>query len=89
MQSVRLLVRQIGISNSELNIISESELNEYIDYQFTSQGYELHSEHYLGDVRDGNGNIQGYKFALWFVKPENLLTTSEIGEVVKSAKVKI
>lgn len=98
MQSVRLLIRQIGISNPELNIISEPELNEYIDYQFTSQGYDLHSQHYLGDVKDGNGNIQGYKFALWFVKPSEVVAnyknanTPDIASdtsAPKSAKVKI
>lgn len=73
MQSVKLLVRQIGNPNPELSIISEPELNEYIDYQLTSQGYELHSTHYLSDVKDPNGNVQGYKFALWFVKPSEIV----------------
>ena len=72
MQSVKLVVRQVGIPNVALDIISEADLNEYIKYQLASQGYKLFDTHYLSEVKDANGSTQGYKFALWFTADEEV-----------------
>lgn len=78
MQEIKMLVRQVGVPNAEMDIISADDLNEYIAYQLTSQGYRLHSTHYLGEVKDNSSVTVGYKVMLWFVKDDE----------VKSARVK-
>ena len=70
MQSVKFIMRQIGIPNGEAGVVSAAEFEEEVEYKFTSQGYEIHTAHYLGDVRDGSGNVLGYKELLIFVKDE-------------------
>ena len=70
MQSVKMLLRQVGVPSKELDIISAGDLDEYIQYQFTSQGYKLHTTHYVGDVRDSSGGVVGYKVMLWFTRDE-------------------
>ena len=72
MQSIRFVVRQIGIPSVPLDIISAQDTGEYLEYQYTSQGYDLKSEHFLGEVRDALGSLQGYRFGLWFVKNEEV-----------------
>lgn len=70
MQSVKPYMRQIGIPNGEVGVISAAEFEEEIEYKFTAKGYEVHSTHYLGDVRDGSGNTLGYKVLMIFVKDD-------------------
>lgn len=71
MQEVKVVVRQIGIPDVQLDVISPDDLNEYVAYQYTSQGYNLVGvPNYLGEVKNGNGNVVGWKFALWFARDE-------------------
>ena len=70
MQSVKMLLRQVGNPTGDGQIISSQELEEYIKFNFTSNGYEVNSTHYLGEVKDHEGNTQGYKVLLWFAKNE-------------------
>lgn len=68
MQSIRTVVRQLGTPNPQLDIYSADEISEYLQYQYP--GYELKDSHYLGEVKDGSGNVQGYKFAYVLVKSD-------------------
>lgn len=61
MQSIKVVVRQIGNSNPAWDVVSAQEASDYIEYQYGSQGYVLSNSHYLGEVKDGNGVVQGYK----------------------------
>lgn len=71
MQEVKVVVRQIGAPNPQLDVISPDDLNEYVAYQYTSQGYSLVGvPNYLGEVKDGNGFVAGWKFALWFTRDQ-------------------
>jgi hypothetical protein len=63
-------MRQVGIPNSESGVVSAAKFEEEIEYKFTSNGYELHDSHFLGDVRDASGNSLGYKMMMVFVKDE-------------------
>lgn len=72
MQSVRTVVKNIGNPNPALQVVSPQQADQEIQYNYTSQGYVLHSTHYLGAVPTADGGaIQGYKFAYIFVKNDS------------------
>lgn len=68
MQKFKFIMRQIGDKDSLLGILPVNEVEEYLEYQ--TQGYELHSTHYLGEVKREDGRVAGYRFGLWFVKDD-------------------
>lgn len=68
MQSVKTVVRQLGIPSKELDVQSAEDVAAYLEYQYTSQGYELNSVQFLGDVKNASNSTVGYKFAYHFVK---------------------
>jgi len=68
MQDIKTVVRQLGIPSKELDVQSAEDVSAYLQYQYTSQGYDLHSVHFLGDVRNTSNSVVGYKFAYHFVK---------------------
>lgn len=68
MQEVKFVLRQVGVPNPQLNIISIEELSEYIAFNLTSQGFKLFSTDFLGNVAGDAGAVQGYKYGLWFTK---------------------
>jgi len=70
MQSVKLVMRQIGVPNPANEIVSSQELEEHIEFNYTSNGYGIQSTHYLGAVRDVSGNEVGYKILFVLVKNE-------------------
>ena len=72
MQSVKLVVRQIGIPNVALDIVSPEDASTYIEYQYGSKGYVLASSHYLGEVKDAQGSVQGYKVMFVLTKNEEV-----------------
>ena len=62
----KFVMRQIGTPDDNLDVYSVKDVEEYLDYQ--AKGYELHSTHYLGEVKYDDGRVAGYRFGLWFVK---------------------
>lgn len=69
MSKYKFVMRQIGEKNEFLGVLPVQEVEEYLEYQ--AQGYELHSVHYLGEVRNAEGTgVAGYRFSLWFVKSD-------------------
>lgn len=83
MQSVKLAVRNVGNPHGALGVVTAQQLEQDIEYNFTSKGYELKESHYLGAVPNPEGNgIQGYKFAFVFVKDDPAQAHSVgVGEV--------
>lgn len=79
MQSLRVVVRQIGIPNKAAEIYSVAEVTEYIEYQYLSQGYTIQNSHYLGEVKSPRGEIQGYKMMFILTKNESGLS-GDVGE---------
>jgi hypothetical protein len=70
MQKVRLFVRQVGIPDPSLDVISTDDFNQELEYQYLSQGYRVFDTAAMGDVRNSNNGVQGYRFGLWLVKDE-------------------
>lgn len=66
MQSVKLFMRQVGVSNPMLDVKGVGQVEEEIAYQFPD--YELKDTHYLGDVRNDSNQVVGYKVLFVFVK---------------------
>lgn len=62
---VKLYVRQFGIQSTTYDVKSVDEVEEDIAYKFI--GYELQTSHYLGEVRDGQNGVVGYKVLFVFV----------------------
>ena len=50
MQSIKTVMRAIGTPDAGLDVYSVQDVADYLEYQYTSQGYKLHSTHYLGEV---------------------------------------
>lgn len=83
MQSIKFVVRQIGISHKGLGIESAEDAEQYIQYQYLSQGYRVQSTHYLGEVKgERAGDVLGYKVMLILVKDD---VANLMGEAVASA----
>jgi hypothetical protein len=61
MQSVKMFMRQVGTPNGAMGVVSVQEVEEELEYKYLSQGFEVFETHYLGEVRDENGNALGYK----------------------------
>lgn len=72
MQSVEFVLRQIGNPSEDGTVISGSDTKEYLQYQYLSQGYELKSEHFLGNVLSPEGQPLGYRFMFILVKNEDV-----------------
>jgi hypothetical protein len=71
MQSVKLVVRRVGVPTPELDVISVGDLEEYIQYQLTSQGYILKgTPEKLEEIKNQAGGVVGWTFAMWFVKSD-------------------
>jgi hypothetical protein len=70
MQKVRLFLRQVGVPDPNLSVISADDFNVELEYQYLSQGYVVADSHYLGEVKNSSGSNQGYRFALILVKDE-------------------
>lgn len=77
MQSIKVVVRQIGNPNPVWDVVSAQEASDYIEYQYGSQGYVLSNSHYLGEVKDGNGAVQGYKVMFILTKYDSGTTEPE------------
>ena len=72
MQSVKLFMRQIGVVNPALDIVSAEEAVSDLEFNYLSNGYNLNATHYIGAVRDASGNEVGYKVMFIVVKDEEL-----------------
>ena len=72
MQSIKIVVRQIGIPNVSADIYSAEDTSEYIQYQYGAKGYELKDSHYLGEVKGAEGSTVGYKVMFVLVKDEEV-----------------
>lgn len=72
MQSVKFVLRQIGVPTPDGSVISGDDFKEYLEYNFLSDGYELKSEHFLGNVLDDKGSPIGYRFMVILVKNETI-----------------
>ena len=70
MQSIRIVVRQIGIPDVNADILSPEDTSEYIQYQYGAKGYELKDSHYLGEVKGAEGATVGYKVMFVLTKDE-------------------
>jgi hypothetical protein len=70
MQSIKMLLRQVGSPSAGGDIISGEDLEEYVRFNYGAQGYELHSTHYLGEVKNDQGATQGYRVMLFLTKDE-------------------
>ena len=70
MQSIKTILRQIGNPSAGGDVISGDDLEEYVKFNFGSQGYKLHSTHYLGEVKNDQGATQGFRVMLFLVKDE-------------------
>ena len=82
MQSIKTVMRAIGTPDAGLDVHSVQDVADYLEYQYTSQGYKLHSTHYLGEVLNSERRAQGYRFAYILVRDG----TPEPAEAVKKAK---
>lgn len=70
-QKVKLFMRQIGVPDQTLGVVSAEDAEEELEYRYLSQGYRLLSApSYLGDVRNSNNGVQGYRFAVWLAKED-------------------
>jgi hypothetical protein len=86
MQSIKLVMRQIGVPNPETDIVSVQEVEYYLDTEFLANGYDVKNEHYLGSVKDASGNDVGYKVLFVLVKNETPEKAELKTEVKKTAK---
>lgn len=68
MQSIKMVMRQVGYPNKEFDVISPEDFSEYVAYQFPD--HKLDSSHYLGEVKNTNGSVIGYKMMLVLTKDE-------------------
>lgn len=73
MQSVKTVMRQVGVPNPELGVVSSQELEDHLEYNYLANGYVVQDSHYLGAVRDGSNNEVGYKILFVLVKEEALV----------------
>jgi hypothetical protein len=86
MQSIKLVMRQIGVPNPETDIVSVQEVEYYLDTEFLANGYDVKSEHYLGSVKDASGNDVGYKVLFVLVKTEEEKVKEVKPKAVKGKK---
>jgi hypothetical protein len=95
MQKVRLFVRQVGVPDQSLGVISAEDFNVELEYQYLSQGYTVIDSHYLGEVKNSNGANQGYRFALLLSRDEGDRVTAAsknekaVDDVVSDAPKKV
>ena len=82
MQSVKLVVRRIGVPNKDLNVYSAEETSEYLEYQYPD--FELKETHYLGEVKDLKGSAFGW--TILFVLVRAGLPT--VGQVLADLELK-
>ena len=70
MQSVKLFMRQIGVPNPSMGVVSAEEAESDLEFNYLSNGYKLFATHDLGSVRDASQNEVGYKLMFVVVKDE-------------------
>ena len=70
MQSVKYFLRTFGDASKSEDVIPASKAEEDLNYNYLSQGYVIESSHYLGSLRDKEGNEIGYKIFHVLVKEE-------------------
>ena len=83
MQSIKVAVRRIGAKNPTLDIYTPDEVSLDFEYGYGSQGYDLTDTHYLSEVKDATGAVQGWSVMFVFTKTEDVALAEE-----KKAKVK-
>lgn len=86
MQSIKFVVRRLGTPNTELDIHSPEETSQYVAYQYGSQGYELKETHYLGEVKNAQGGVQGWSVMMVLVKNEEEAVKAKAGKDGKDGK---
>ena len=85
MQSLRLVVRQIGEPSPAQDVFSAQQVAEYIEYNYLSDGYRMQETHYLGEVKDPKGNLMGWKVMFVLVRDADTDSVSQKKEKVKDA----
>lgn len=68
MQPVRVAFRQIGVPNHAADVYSPEEVEQ--DLAFKYADYDLFNTHYMGEVKDKQGNVVGYKVMFIFVQSQ-------------------
>lgn len=66
MQSVKFVMREVGLPG--MSRISAEEFEEYLQYQFLSQGYRVFSQH--NDPIMNGTDFLGYRVFMTLVKDE-------------------
>lgn len=75
MQKVRIALRTVGIPSKGLGVESGSDASKSLEDEYTSDGYVIQNSLHVGDVKDTNGNVLGYKLMFVFVKDEEAKAT--------------
>lgn len=75
MQKVKIVLRVVGTPSAGLGVVSGEEAGKTIEEKYTSDGYVIQNSFYVGDVKDANGNVLGYKLMFVLVKDEELKAT--------------
>lgn len=69
---IKFVMGQIGIPNAEYDVVSSDEFEEEVEYKYPE--YRLFASHYLGEVRNLQGTVIGYKMMLVLVKDSEQAT---------------
>lgn len=70
MQSLKIVMRAVGTPTTDGSVVSGSDAEEYIQYQYLSKGYTIQSTQYLGPVKSKEGTDEGYRLLFVLVKDE-------------------
>jgi len=68
MQSVKFVMREVGIPSATR--ISSAEFEEYLQYQFLSDGYKVFAQQ--ADAIYEESQFKGYRVFMTFVKDEEV-----------------
>ena len=72
MQSVRYFLRAIGDTSKGAGIVTASQAEDDLNYNYLSQGFNLFSTQYVGAMKDGEGNEVAYRVLHVLVKDEEV-----------------
>lgn len=70
MQKVKIVLRVVGTPSAGLGVVSGEEAGKTIEEKYTSDGYVIQNSFYVGDIKDANGSVLGYKLMFILVKDE-------------------
>lgn len=88
MQSVKIALRTVGVPSPALGIESGEMVSESLTEEYVAQGYVIQNSFFVGDIKDPQGNVLGYKLMFVFVRNEGLATAEMLADVNPEEKAK-